>query len=117
MFAQTYSHRVEIQERVEVQDSDTGELSYSWITATDLSIDASAVPARVLSGAGRETQAADAKQASVDYRINLSWFPGLTETHRILWEGLVFDIVGIGTDETARLEYRLTCKSGLSAGG
>lgn len=115
--AQRYRHRVAIQERVEVQDSETLETTFTWETfALDSDTDCSAVPAEVLTGPGREFNAADSKQAEIDARINMPWFPGLTQAMRVLWDGKTFDIVSIETDATARREYRLRCKAGVNSG-
>jgi SPP1 family predicted phage head-tail adaptor len=74
------------------------------------------VPAEVLTGPGREFNAADAKQAETTARINLRWFPGLLPDMRIRWEGQRYDILSIETDVTARKEYRLRCKQGANDG-
>ena len=115
--AQRYRHRIEIQERIEVQDSETLETSWTWETfALDSDTECDAVPAEVLTGPGRELNAGDAKQGEIAARINLPWFPGLTQAMRVLWDGKVFDIASIETDATARREYRLTCKAGVNNG-
>lgn len=112
-----YRHRVEIQEATDDQDEETGTITRTWSTVyldTDLPLDA--VPAEVLTGPGRELHAAGTKLAETTARINLRWFPGLREDMRILWDGKVYDILSIETDSTARREYRLRCKDGLSDG-
>ncbi len=117
MEAQRYRHRIELQEKVEEQDSETGALSHTWATAyldSDTPLDQ--VPAEVLTGPGREFNAADAKQAETSARINLRWFPGLLATWRVVWEGKAYDILSIETDATARREYRLRCKEGVTDG-
>ena len=115
--AQRYRHRVSIQERVEIQDPATLDVTWTWATfAIDSDTPLSAVPAEVLTGPGREFNAADAKQAEIDARINLPWFPGLTQDMRLLWDGETFDIVSIETDASARREYRLRCKAGVNSG-
>lgn len=117
MQAQRYRHRVEIQERTEAQDSETLESSFSWDTfALDSDTELDSYPAEVLTGPGRELNAADAKQGEIAARINMPWFPGLTQAMRILWDGNVFDIVSIETDSTARREYRLKVSAGVSGG-
>lgn len=112
-----YTHRVTIQEKVETQDSETLESSFSWDTfALDSDTELDSYPAEVLTGPGRELNAADAKQGEIAARINMPWFPGLTQAMRILWDGNVFDIVSIETDATARREYRLKVSAGVSGG-
>lgn len=117
MDAQRYRHAVTFQEKVPEQDSETGDTSYVWRTvALDSETDLADVPAEVLTGPGREFNAADAKQAETTARINLPWFAGLLPTWRIVWEGHYFDVLSIETDATARREYRLRCKEGLTDG-
>lgn len=115
--AYRYRHRVAVQEKVEVQDSDTGEITYSWQNVwLDTDTELSSVPAEVLTGPGREFDAANAKQAETTARINLRWFDGLLPTMRIVWDGQSFDILSIETDVTARREYRLRCGQGVNDG-
>lgn len=113
MQAQRYRHRIEIQQKVELQDSETGEPSHTWETFGIYD----KVPAEVLTGPGREFQAASTKQAEADYRVNCAWFSGLTQDMRIVWQSAVMDILSIETDATGRREYRLRCKAGVNNGG
>lgn len=117
MLAHRLRHRVEVQEQVELQDSNTGAVSISWQTVwLDSNTSLESVPAEVLTGAGKETIEGDARQAETAARINMRWFPGLTEAMRILWDGKVFNIKTIETDATARREYRLRCTAGMNDG-
>lgn len=117
MLSHRLRHRVAVQEQVETQNSTTGAISIAWqnVTLSDGTI-LSAVPAEVLTGAGRETIEGDARQSEISARINLRWFPGLTQSMRIVWDGNVYNISSIETDITARREYRLKCTSGLNDG-
>lgn len=115
-------HRVQIQERIETQDSETGDVESVWAVLqldSSSSSEMTSVPAEVLTGPGREFQSAGTKQAETTARITLRWFPGLLETHRIFWEagGKTYDIQSIETDITGRREYRLRCTDGVSNGG
>lgn len=117
LLAHKYRHRVHIQEKLEEQDSETGAVTYVWSTVqldSDTLLDS--VPAQVLTGAGREPHLADTKLAETSARINMRWFPDLLPTMRILWDGKAFDIISIETDDTARREYRLRCKDGVTDG-
>lgn len=114
-----YSHRVHLQEKVETQNRVTGAISHAWATFYidgDSDKPCDELPAEVLTGPGKEAISADAKRAEASARITLPWFPGLLPTMRILWEGRVFDITSIELDRTARMEYRLICKDGLTDG-
>ena len=117
MLAHRLRHRVAVQELVEVQNTTTGAVTYSWENVwldTDTELDA--VPAEVLTGAGKEFVSSGAIQGEVAARINMRWFPGLTQKHRIVWDSTVFNILSIETDITARQEYRLKCSAGVSDG-
>lgn len=111
MLSQRLRHRVDIEDKEPDFTSYGEEVGFVWGT---LYAD---VPAEVLTGPGREFNAADAKQAETTARINLRWFPGLTPAMRVVWEGKKFDILSIETDVTARKEYRLRCKEGANDGG
>ena len=117
MLAYRLRHRVAIQEQVETQDSNTGAMSIAWENVMlDSDTELSAVPAEVLTGAGREMIEGGAVQGEIAARINLRWFPGLTQAMRIVWDGKVFNIHSIETDLTGRQEYRLKCTAGVNDG-
>lgn len=119
--AARYRHRIAIQERVESQDSETGDITSVWaslsIGSSSSSQELDDVPAEVLTGPGREFQAANAKQSETDVRVNMHWFHGLTTAHRVVWQDQPYDITSIETDATGRREYRLRCKAGVNDGG
>jgi len=110
-------HRVAVQEQIETQNTTTGAMSIAWenvMLNTDTVLDA--VPAEVLTGAGREFDQSGAIQGEIVARINMRWFPDLTQSMRILWDGKVFNIHSIETDLTGRQEYRLKCTAGVNDG-
>jgi head-tail adaptor len=112
-----YRHRIHIQEPIDTQDPVDGSIARTWETVywdSDTPLDD--VPCEVLTGPGRELHSADTKLAETTARINVRWFEGLLPTMRILWDGKVYDILSIETDVTARREYRLHCKDGLTDG-
>jgi SPP1 family predicted phage head-tail adaptor len=110
MLAQRLRHRVTVQQQVPEVTTYGEGVGYFWADVY------TAVPAEVLTGPGREFNAADAKQAETTARITLRWFPGLDPSMRIVWEGKHYDILSIELDVTARREYRLRCKEGTSDG-
>jgi len=110
-------HVICIQELVEIQDTNTGAITRSWepfITSDGTRM--IGVPAEVLTGAGKEFVQSGSTQGQIVARINMRWFPGLTQKHRIVWDSNIFNITSIETDVTARLEYRLRCSAGVSDG-
>ena len=110
MLAYRLRHRVTVQELVEVQDTTTGAVTREWEDFL------ASVPAEVLTGAGKEFVGSGATQGEIAARINMRWFPGLTQKMRVLWDTKVFNITSIETDTTARQEYRLKCSAGVSDG-
>lgn len=117
MLAHRLRHRVEVQELVEVQNTTTGAVSYSWETVVlDSGAVLDCIPAEILTGPGREFVESGATQGEIAARINMRWFPGLTQKMRVVWENNVFNIISIETDLTARQEYRLKVRSGVSDG-
>lgn len=117
MLANRLRHRVAIQERVNVQNSSTGAVTVSWDNVwLDSTTELDSVPAEVLTGPGREFNQSGSEQAEISARINLRWFPGLTQKMRIVWDGNIFNIHSIETDLTARREYRLKCTAGVNDG-
>lgn len=110
MESQAYRHRVTIEEKIETQDTETGDVSDYWFPLYE------DVPASVLTGPGREFIAAAAKQAETTARIAFRWLPGITQNMRVLWDGRVFDIAEIASDLTGRRELRLRCTDGVNDG-
>lgn len=108
MLAHRLRHRVAVQQVVEAQNPDTGARTELWVDyqLTDGTL-MNAVPAEVLTGAGREYVQSGATQSEYNARMNLRWFPNLNTKMRIVWDGSTYDIVSIETDATARQEYRL----------
>ena len=110
MLAYRLRHRVTIQELVEVQDTTTGAVTRAWENFI------ADVPAEVLTGAGKEFVSSGATQGEITARINMRWFPGLTQKMRVVWDGNEYNILSIETDITGRQEYRLKCNSGVTDG-
>lgn len=117
MLASRLRHRVAIQQVAHAQDAETGEMVPTWSTLVlDSNTEMDSVPAEIFLGPGRESGAASAAQASVDARITLRWFPGLTQHMRILWDGRIFNIESLETDLTGREEWRIKCSAGVNEG-
>lgn len=104
-----YRQRLTIQSRQDVRQPNGG-YKPQWV---DLFTN---VGAEVLTGAGSEPIAADAKQSKDVARINFPWLPGIESTMRILFEGKVYDITSLEGDSTLRREIRLRVQAGLTDG-
>lgn len=117
MLAYRLRHRVAVQELIESQDSETGEVVRTWenvFLTSDVELDS--VPAECLTGPGKEMRNSGTTEGQTDLRLNMRWFPGLELKHRIVWQGLPYNITSIETDITGRQEYRLRCIGGLNDG-
>lgn len=110
MLAQRLRQRITFQVRTQEFTSYGEGVGYVW---TNYLAD---VPAEVLTGPGREFQAAGTKQSETTARIALRWFSGLLPTMRVLWDGRVYDIQSMETDATGRKEWRLRCADGVNDG-
>lgn len=117
MLAYRLRHRVAIQELVESQDSETGEMIRTWENVwLNSETELSSVAAECLTGAGRELRNSGTTEGENILRVNMRWFNGLTIKNRIVWEGMPYNITSIETDITNRNEYRLICSGGLNDG-
>lgn len=108
--AQRLRHRITLQRRVDTLAPSGQVVGHTWADVLEDE------PAEVLTGQGREFNAADMKQAETDARITMRWRPDVDTTMRILWEGRRFDILSIELDATARRELRIRVKEGLTDG-
>jgi SPP1 family predicted phage head-tail adaptor len=97
----TLRHRIEIQEPVEVQDSDTGDITEEWVTVDGCD----SVPAEIAPLSAREFLAASAIQSKVVARIMIRYRAGLTAKMRILHRGTIYNIEGVLADADSGLEY------------
>lgn len=110
-----YRHRIVI----EAPQNSTGSEGQNVVLWVDAYPDATAlggIPAEVLTGPGREFRASDGPNSELAARINIRPLPGLHQRMRVLWDGKVYGIQSIETDETARREMRLRCTAGVNSG-
>ncbi|CAM4078425.1 Phage head-tail adapter protein [Bordetella tumbae] len=116
MLSYRLRHRITFERPVHIKNEETGSVRTVWEVAIVGGKPMVDVPAEVLTGAGRELMAADARQAQTTARINLRWFPVdrlELAKWRILWDGRQLGIVSAETDITARREWRLRCEDGV----
>ena len=118
MLTHRLRHRVTIQQPVITQDFQTGENVKAWGNVwLDSSTEMVDVPAEILTGPGRELNAASTKRSEDTVRITLRWFPGFSVGWRVLWGGHIYDITSVEYDATARRELRLRGTGGMTDGG
>jgi head-tail adaptor len=108
--------RVDIEERVELKDEETGTITHTWEPAVLGGVVMLGVPAAWRAGPGREMRAAGTKLDEVTGRLKLRWFPGLRPDMRVVFEGEPMDIISIETDPTLRREYWLKLRAGVTDG-
>lgn len=103
-------HRVTLQERVKSRDADSGAVIWSWQTVTSLR-------AEVVDLSAREFVAARAEQGKITTRITIRFRGDITRSHRLLFEGKIYNIEGILADPKSRREYlTLPCSEGVNDG-
>jgi SPP1 family predicted phage head-tail adaptor len=117
MLTHRLRHAIEFQIPVETVNEKTGARNTTWQTAALDGRQLKNYPAEVLTGPGRDLIAAQAPQNKITARINVPWFnvaESELATFRILWDGRIYQIEGISTDLTARMEWRLQCSGGVA---
>jgi SPP1 family predicted phage head-tail adaptor len=111
---QRLRHRIDVQELVTVQDSDTGAVTEAW--ASILQSDEPLIPAAIYPLSGREYVAAEAIQAQVNTRITIRYRADVIPSMRVLHESVTYNIKAVLPDPTLRRHITLMCESGVNAG-
>lgn len=103
-------HWIVLQKPEKVQDTKTGAVRNIWVDVAELWADVVAVSAR-------EFIAAQAVQSSVTTRITIRYRSDVTNKHRILFDGRIFNIEGVLSDPKSGREYiTLPCSEGVNDG-
>jgi SPP1 family predicted phage head-tail adaptor len=104
-------HRITIEAPDYIQDSDTGELTFTW---TPVACD---VPASIEALSAREFIQSASKQGEVTARIMIRFIPNITEAMRIKHDGIIYDIVGVLPDKDSGIHYlTMPVKRGVNQG-
>ncbi len=90
--------RVTLQDQVQTQDPDTGEMLVAWQDVAELW--ANVEPLSV-----REFIASAAGQSEVTARITIRYRTGITASMRMLHRGKVYNIHGVLADKESGLEF------------
>lgn len=112
-------HRVRVEDRVETQDSDTGDITFVWQVVNLGEADEwSNLPAAIEPVSAREFIAAASTQAGVTAKITIRYLAGLTAKHRAVDQfGRVWNIRGVLADPVSGLEWQtLPCEEGVNNG-
>lgn len=126
MLAYRLRHRVTFESYTEGgRDPVTGyPVPAGWAPVTADGLTLIDVPAEVLTGPGKEPHIAQADWGELSARVNTRWFPA-DEIEMLKWRIVwvtangtrrVYDIDSVEADITARREWRLRCKGGLTDG-
>ncbi|WP_341706528.1 phage head closure protein [Halopseudomonas sp.] len=104
-------HRVDIQQRGQLQDPDSGAMVDGWVTVW------SKVPAAVDPLSVRDFIAASAHQSEIVARITLRHRAGLVATMRIVHNGQIYNPEGFLPDPDSGLNYvTAPCSLGVNEG-
>lgn len=110
-------HRIAIQERVEEQDSETGDISFVWVTVNDVRGNWSSLPAAKMQVSAKEFEAAAAMQVRKLTRFLIRYLAGIDSKMRVLCNGEAYDIHGVIEDaDIGRAYITLSCFVGINAG-
>ncbi len=107
--AQELNQRITVQERIDAQDPETGEITTTWQTFAQLW--AKAEPA-----VGREYEAAAALQAQKPVKFTTRWRDDLRESMRIVWRATNYNIRSIADIKGKRREMLIYAEGGVNDG-
>ena len=106
-------HRVSIQEKVNTQDQETGEIIQGWVTIAGME----SVPVAIKSLSVRELTAAQAVQSELSVKIIMRYRAGLNASMRIIHKDKVYNPSGFLTDNITGMEYLVAlCSEGVNDG-
>lgn len=110
MQAGKLNKRIMLQKPVKTQSPVTGAVVNGWADVDELW-------ANVADLSARDFVAAQAWQSEVTTRITIRWRDDVTDKHRILYRGRVYDIQGVLEDDKSGREYlTLPCSRGVNDG-
>lgn len=103
-------HRIMLQQPVETQNEDTGSIVEGWE-------DVKCIWAEVYALSAREFVASHAVQSEVTTRITIRCRSDITNRHRFVYRGRIYNIQGVLPDPDSGIEYMtLPCSEGVNDG-
>lgn len=116
LFSGRLRHRIDIQQRVEVQDPNSGEITYTWVSILTKPIAAEVSPA-----SAKEFIASEAMQSQIIAKIVIRYRPGIVAKMRAVQvvKGITtyYNIAGVLNDPQSGLEWiTMPCSAGLNDG-
>lgn len=110
MQAGKLNRRVMLQKPVKTQSPATGAVTNGWADVAELW-------ASVVDLSARDFVAARAAQSEVTTRITIRWRDDVTDKHRIVHRGRIYNIHGVLEDDKSGREYlTLPCSRGVNDG-
>ncbi|ALB71025.1 phage head closure protein [Cronobacter muytjensii] len=110
MQAGKLNKRILLQKPVKTQNPTSGAIESGWADVVQ-------VWANVTDLSARDFVAAKAGQNEVTTRIIIRWRDDVTDKHRILYRGRIYDIQGVLEDDKSGREYlTLPCSRGVNDG-
>ncbi|EOC0865665.1 phage head closure protein [Cronobacter malonaticus] len=110
MQAGKLNKRILLQKPVKTQNPTSGAIESGWADVVQ-------VWANVTDLSARDFVAAKAGQNEVTTRITIRWRDDVTDKHRILYRGRIYDIQGVLEDDKTGREYlTLPCSRGVNDG-
>ncbi|ALB67154.1 phage head closure protein [Cronobacter dublinensis] len=110
MQAGKLNKRILLQKPVKTQNPTSGAIESGWVDVVQ-------VWANVTDLSARDFVAAKAGQNEVTTRITIRWRDDVTDKHRILYRGRIYDIQGVLEDDKTGREYlTLPCSRGVNDG-
>lgn len=110
MQAGKLNRRIMLQKPVETQSPLTGAVTSGWADVKELW-------ASVVDLSARDFVAAQAGQSEVTTRITIRWRDDVTDKHRIVHRGRIYNIHGVLEDDKSGREYlTLPCSRGVNDG-
>lgn len=104
-------HRIDIQQKVETQDPDSGALIVTWVTF------AASVAAAINPVSAKELMAGQQTHSQLTTRFIIRYRSGVDSNMRVLHSGTVYEVDGVIPDPDSGLEWiTLACSSGVSDG-
>lgn len=102
------NRRITLQNRSPTVDS-VGQQSTVWT-------DALTTWANITQLAGRELLAAQAVNAETTHELTLRWRTGISSAQRAVYQGRIFNVLGVIDRDTGRRWLTLLCSEGLTLG-
>ena len=107
--------RITVQHKVEAQDPNTGEITFTWQNVPTVGLDGT-IWACVDATKASERFSAQQELSGNDYTIWVMWRDDIDSNMRILWAGRELDIVGIPDNQRRGEWMSIFATAGINEG-